>query len=58
MRRVWGLALFCVGAGLFIALIFPKTFWQAIIYSAAETADLYIESFEKEVRAGGIFYGH
>ena len=26
MRRVWGLALFCVGAGLFIALIFPKSF--------------------------------
>lgn len=46
MRRVWGLALFCVGAGLFIALIFPKSFlmlvvascvsWQGIIYFAAD----------------------
>ncbi len=26
MRRVWGLALFCLGTGLFIALIFPENF--------------------------------
>ena len=30
MRRVWGLALFCVGAGLFIALIFPKSFLMVV----------------------------
>ncbi len=30
MRRVCGLALFCVGTGLFIALIFPKTFLMVV----------------------------
>ena len=33
MRRVWGRALFCVGAGLFIALIFPKSFLMLVAAS-------------------------
>ena len=60
MRRVWGLALFCLGTGLFIALIFPKTFlmvvaaacvsWQDIIYFVVDTSEVYIECYEKEAR--------
>lgn len=33
MRRVCGLFLFCVGIGLFLALVFPKSFFMVVVAS-------------------------
>ena len=55
-----GTCIILSGTGLFIALIFPKTFLmvvaaalcllQDIIYFVVDTSEVYIECYEKEAR--------